>query len=182
MNLSAVRAIVRKDFTAFLRDRFYLFMTVLGIVFYVGIFWFLPSTVERNHRNGRGPNRHGRLLRRAGGRRRVGINTFASAADLEAAIRDGDGPAVGLAFPDDFASQVAAGNETAVTLFVTAEVPAEVRGGLSSMVREMAYLAAGNAPLVMFPSEDEVLLGVDRAGDQVSLQETMRPLFVFFLC
>ena len=31
------------------------------------------------------------------------------------------------------------------------------------------------------PNEEEVLLGVDRAGDQVSLQETMRPLFVFFM-
>lgn len=32
MNWSAIRAIVAKDLRAFTRDRFYLFMTVLGLV------------------------------------------------------------------------------------------------------------------------------------------------------
>ncbi len=182
MNTGAIRAIIVKDLRAFSRDRFYLFMTILGLVFYVAVYWVLPNTV--NETIGMGITQIGmdayfdELTNDDGG---LTLTPYASAQELEEAIRSGEGPAVGLAFPSDFLPAVASGQQTQVTLFVTSDVPAEVRGGLSSMVREMAYLAAGNAPLVTLPGEEEVLLGVDRAGDQVSLQETMRPLFVFFM-
>ena len=181
MNTGAIRAIIAKDLRAFSRDRFYLFMTILGLVFYVAIYWVLPNTVDETIEMGIaqvGMDAYFNDLTADGG---LVLTPFDSPQDLEEAIRNGDGPAVGLAFPSDFLAAIAAGDQTEVTLFVTSEVPAEVRAGLSSMVREMAYLAAGNAPLVTLPGEAEVLLGVDRAGDQVSLQETMRPLFVFFL-
>jgi len=182
MNTSAIKAIISKDVRAFTRDRFYLFMTFLGLAFYVGIFWFLPDTV--NETIEMGISQQGleayfdTLVEEDGG---LALASFESAEALESAIRSGDGPAVGLAFPSDFAASVADGAGTEVTLFVTSAVPAEVRGALSSMVREMAYLAAGNPALVVLPTETEILLGTDRAGDQASLQETMRPMFVFFM-
>ena len=178
MNVPAIRAIVAKDFRAFTRDRFYVLITLLGLVFYVVIFWLLPDTVDETIEMGVaqiGMDAYFENLAGDG----LDMVQFDSTAALEEAIKNGDGPAVGLAFPPDFVSAVAGGNATEVTLFVTSEVPEEVQGGLSSMVREMAYLAAGNAPLVTFP--EEIVVGVDRAGDQVSLQETMRPLFVFFM-
>lgn len=181
MNTPAIAAIVKKDLRAFVRDRFYLFMTILGLVFYVGAFWLLPNTVDETIEMGVVQNGMTGTLHGLGSDGGLTIIEYPTSDALEAAIREGTGPAVGLVFPPNFMNEVAAGNETEVTLFVTAEVPAEVRGGLSSMVRELAYLAAGNPALVTLPSEDEVLLGVDRAGDQVSLRETMRPLFVFFM-
>lgn len=182
MNTSAVGAIISKDLRAFSRDRFYLFMTILGLVFYVAIFWVLPDTVDETIEMGvshQGLDAYFDTL--TGGDEGLALATFDSTESLEAAIRSGEGPAVGLAFPTDFAANVASGSDTEVTLFVTAAVPPEVRGALSGMVREMAYLAAGNPALVVLPAETEVLLGTDRAGDQASLQETMRPMFVFFM-
>lgn len=181
MNWPAIRAIVAKDLRAFTRDRFYLFMTVLGLVFYVAIFWVLPNTVDESIEMGIAQTGMDAYFNELTGDAGLTITPFDSSAALEEAIRAGDGPAVGLAFPPDFITAVATGNETEVTLFVTADVPAEVRGALSSMVREMAYAAAGNPPLVILPTEQEILLGIDRAGDQVSLQETMRPMFVFLM-
>lgn len=181
MNTTAIGAIVAKDVKAFIRDRFYFFMTILGLVFYVGAFWLLPSTVDETIEMGvaqTGLDAYFEGLATDGG---LEVTPYASAETLETAIRSGEGPAVGLAFPPNFGADIAAGKQTTVSLFVTAEVPAEVRRGLSSMVRELAYLAAGNPPLVTLPNEKEVLLGVDRAGDQVSLRETMRPMFVFFM-
>ncbi len=41
-----IGAIARKDVRAFFQDRFFLVVTVVGIVFYVVIFRFLPDTVD----------------------------------------------------------------------------------------------------------------------------------------
>ncbi len=50
------------------------------------------------------------------------------------------------------------------------------------MVREMGVPGRRETPRSScFFRETEILLGTDRAGDQVSIQETMRPMFVFFL-
>ncbi len=76
---------------------------------------------------------------------------------------------------------MASGAESTITVYVTGAVPPEVRGAVSSMVREMGYLAAGNAPLVSQLNEADVMLGLDRAGDQVSLRESMLPMFAFFV-
>ena len=43
-----VRAIVAKDLREFSRDRLWLVLTPLMLVFYVAIFWLLPSTVDES--------------------------------------------------------------------------------------------------------------------------------------
>ncbi len=124
MNTSAVAAIVAKDVRAFSRDRFYLFMTILGLLFYVGIFWFLPDTVDETIEMGvsyEGLDAAFQSL--TDGEEGLALTNFESVESLEAAIRSGDGPAVGLAFPPNFATDVANGIETEVTLFVTSVVP-----------------------------------------------------------
>jgi ABC-2 type transport system permease protein len=64
---------------------------------------------------------------------------------------------------------------------LTADVPDEYRTAMTSFVRELAYSFAGSALPVTQPATSEVILGEDRAGDQVSLQEKMGPMFVFFV-
>ena len=41
-----VTAIVSKDLRLFARDRFYAFVSVLGLVAYALLFWLLPATVD----------------------------------------------------------------------------------------------------------------------------------------
>ena len=41
-----VAAILRKDFAVHTRDRFFVFVTALGIVAYVAVFWLLPNSVD----------------------------------------------------------------------------------------------------------------------------------------
>ena len=50
--LGIIAAIVQKDFKAFTRDRLYLFLSILGLVAYVIIFWVLPDTVDETVNNG----------------------------------------------------------------------------------------------------------------------------------
>ena len=92
------------------------------------------------------------------------------------------GADVGIAFPEGFIADVMVGEPgVAVTVYSDAGVPAEVRGAMTSFVRELSYQFAGRELPVGMPAEDEIVLGEDRAGDQVTLRERMRPLLLFMI-
>jgi ABC-2 type transport system permease protein len=89
---------------------------------------------------------------------------------------------IGIAFPAGFITDVMAGEAgVAVTVYTDAGVPPEVRGAMTGFVRELANQVAGRELPVGFLAEDEIVLGVDRAGDQVTLRERMRPLLLFMV-
>jgi len=176
-----IRTIVAKDLKEFTRDRFYMVITVVGLAFYVLVFWILPDTVDETIELGVVDNAAAGFFEQMADQG-MAITFFPSDEALRTAIEEGsDDVDVGLSLPDDFVDRVTGGGSATVTVYVTGEVPPEVRSTVSAMVRELGYLAAGEQPLVSQPSETEVILGIDRAGDQISLRERMRPLFVFFV-
>lgn len=174
-----IAAIVAKDLRELSRDRFYMIISVLGIVFYVAIFWVLPNSVDETISLGvHSPD--GALQGFAQG---FEFESFPSAADLEAAVA-GEGDvtvAAGISFPAGFAGAVAAGEQATVTVYVPGDLPDEIRTAVSAFVKEIAYGIAGDPPPVAVLDPTEIVLGVDRSGDQVTLQERFRPLFVFFI-
>lgn len=90
-------------------------------------------------------------------------------------------PEVGIAFPAGFLEDLVQGKETSVTLVSRAGVPPEIRGAMESMVREIAFQFAGQEFPAQMPEEEAVVLGPDRLGDPISLQERVRPLLAFFV-
>lgn len=87
---------------------------------------------------------------------------------------------VGVAFPERFLADLALGKRgLAVTVYTHASAPPELRQAVTSFVREAAFEVAGEALPVQFPDEKDVVVGVDRLGDQVSLREKMRPMLLF---
>ncbi len=180
-----VGAIVRKDFKAFTRDRFYFFMTILGLVFYVAIYWFLPDSVNETIEVGV----HGAVFAEALGgvteaeSQGMRLVVFDSPEAVEAAVA-GEGEttvAMGFSFPDDFLQAAAAGEVTTVSVYVTGDLPPQLRSTMTGMVREIAFAAAGSDLPVTLLAEDEIILGEDRVGNQVSLQQSMGPLLIFFI-
>jgi ABC-2 type transport system permease protein len=177
-----VGAIVAKDLREFARDRFYVFVSVLGLVVYIVVFWVLPSSVDESlrlgvHLEGAGPLVAGI----AGSAEGLEVLPFGSGEELEDAVRAGDRVVAGLDFPDGFVRQVAAGERVTVRVLVPAAAPAELQPVLEAVVREAAFALAGEAPPVTPPALEDVVLGTDRVGQQVPLREKMRPLFVFFV-
>ena len=176
-----IGTIVRKDFMSFVRDRFYFTVSILGLVIYVVIFWVLPDTVDESITIGATGAGIERLLDQAAGADSQGLQVvaFDSRENLVTAVEEGDQDvALGLAFPDDFFTEVAAGRATTVSVIATAEVPDELRTAMDSFVREAAFAISGSPLPVQFREE---ILGVDRLGDQVSLREKMRPLLAFLV-
>jgi ABC-2 type transport system permease protein len=52
---------------------------------------------------------------------------------------------------------------------------------MTSAVREMAYTISGASLPVTLPEQEQIVLGVDRAGAQVPMRERMRPMLAFFV-
>lgn len=187
MNTRRILAIVRRDALAFSRDRFYTLMTVLGLVFYVAIFWALPGSVDDTVTIGlRLPDlQPDDLADLAGGGvgggadalRGVDVALFDDADELRAAVESGDdGVVAGLDLPDGFLDAVAVGAPTTVTLYTTAGTPDELSSVLEAFVGQLAVALVGQEPLV---APTVTVLGPDRAGEQPPLRDQMRPMLAF---
>jgi ABC-2 type transport system permease protein len=183
--LALIGAIFSKDARLLSRDRFSLLLTGLGLVFYVLIFWLMPSTVDETVTVGLYQRDLGGSLAPFIAEEQSGLRivNFASPDDLEAAVR-GDGEVdvdFGLAFPPTFLADVRAGRAVEVRILVDAQVPPEIRETGAIMVRELAYALAGERlPVSALPAE-ETVLGDDRAGNQAPLRDRMLPLLVFVM-
>jgi ABC-2 type transport system permease protein len=194
-----VWAIVRKDAREFRRDRLWLVLTTVGIVIFIALFWLLPSSVDETIRVGVYPADLADSLSDlsasgAAGGQGLEVVSFASAEALRADVAGekgaggdaGGGVVAGLAFPADFIARATRGATSDVTVYVGADLPADVRGAMESAVREIAALtaaaAAGQDPASAVPVRQRtVVLGTDLAGRQVTPQERMRPLLAYFV-
>jgi ABC-2 type transport system permease protein len=171
-----VGAIVAKDFKAFLRDRFYLFMAILGLIFYVIIFWLLPSDVDETITIGVVGTEQFDFSEVPGeaGEQGLEIVLYDDTEDLASAVEAGDEVVVGMAFPTDLANPV-------IEVFIGPDVPPSLERAVSGMATEIAYQAVGIPPPVSGFSTEEFILGEDRAGNQISLQAKFAPLLAFLI-
>jgi ABC-2 type transport system permease protein len=189
--VAIVRAIVAKDLREFSRDRLWMVLTPVMLVFYIGILWLLPNTVDETIKVGVYAPGLGGQFEQAFDSDAISTETglqvvpFDSPDALEAAVVDGteievDGQKhsldIGMVFPDDLAASLSAGEPATVTIYVDAAVPAEVQTAMSAVVREATYAMAGVGLPVTQPQQELVVVGEDRVGSQVSPQELMTPL------
>jgi ABC-type multidrug transport system permease subunit len=186
-----VRAIVAKDLREFSRDRLWMVLTPVMLVFYIGILWLLPNTVDESIKVGVYAPGLGSQFTQAFDSDAISTETglevvpFESPEALESAVIDGtevevDGQKqtldIGMVFPDGLAASLDAGEPATVTIYVDAAVPAEVQTAMGAVVREATYAMAGVGLPVTQPQQELVVVGEDRAGDQISPQELMTPL------
>ena len=183
---SIVCAMMRKDLAAYTRDRFYVLVTILALVVYVVLYWVLPSTVNESIEVGVHHSDLDSAFEQvtSSGTEGIEFTEFASEEELLSAIgaNGEDGSlAIAISFPPDFVTQIAGGKDTTVKLYVDQDVPDEVRRAISGFVREFSLAIAGDTLPVTLPSEEKIILGVDRAGEQVSLREKLRPMIAFLV-
>lgn len=205
---TVISAIVRKDLAEYGRDRLWAFLTVFVIIIVVALFWILPDDVQESIDagiSGLEPSTLAAIGQSEQGLLPIGFPTEAAlrsvvAGDAEAWQIDGrtvvvpDGSevpsggkrvevSIGLAFPPDFLEATAAGRSTEVTLYVDGTVPDEIENAMASLVREIAFGVAGDPLPVQTAgvAQTFVILGQDRAGNQVTARDGFRPIFVFLI-
>ncbi len=185
-----IAAIVRKDIREYTRDRFFTIMTVVGIIAYVALFWLLPAGVNETltigiHQTGLDAAFDQMVEGEGAG---LAVKKYPSSQALKRGLglKSGEGTGdaeidIGLDFPPDFLVSMRTGVPTTVKVYVDGGVPPEIRQAMSSMVKEMAFAVAGSDLPVTPLAEDVTILGEDRAGNQVTLRERMRPLYAFLI-
>jgi ABC-2 type transport system permease protein len=202
--LSIIGSIVKKDLTEYSRDRLWMFLTLLVLVFMVIVFWVLPDRVDESIPVGISGLGNPTVLSGLESAEEEGLRlvAFDSAGDLRSVVAgeadawQTDGGLVvishtsemkkpegaekanvdmGLAFPSDFLALTAAGNHTTVEVFVDAQVPEELKSSMSSLVKELAFTVAGSPLPVRTSSPEEVYTVL--GTDRVGNQVTPRESF-----
>ncbi len=200
--------LLKKDFLAFSRDRIYSILSLAALILFIVVFWIFPMTVDESITVGISHHDLGMLLD-AEVEEGIDLLVFPSEAllrsvisgDAEAWIGDDgkliirdvtDGESrpsgaskatvlVGLSFPEQFIISTAMGQQTTVTVYTNQDTPPEIRGAMVSFIREIAFMLAGSPLPVTEPDAEEIVLGTDRMGDQVSMRDRMRPMLAFFV-
>ncbi len=177
MNGRIVRALLKKDFALFMSNRFYLLITIVAVVFYVGIYFILPSDVDEKLSLAMYapvlPPAFSQLTTQDAAE----IELFESEEALKEAVLDGDYQAA-IALPTDIMEVWAAGGKPQITVYYSAMAPPEISAAIVALVKELAYMQTGQA--LNFDTTEEVL-GPDMLGDQIALRDRMRPLLAIFI-
>ena len=170
-----IRAIMARDFKEWTRDRFIVLVSILGLVFYWVIWWFLPSEVDETIPMGlvagSGVIDTSELLGSTDQTPGIEIILYETAEELSAAVEEGEEVLVGLALPSS-------ATDPTIHLYVGAGAPESITGAIEGIAAEIAFAILGIPPPADIQME---VLGVDRAGDQISLQEKFRPLLAYLV-
>ena len=190
-----IAAIVLKDLREFSRDRLWMILTPISLIFLITLFLILPDTVSETITLGVYPSYLAESFsmlidREAGEFQGLEIIGFADKDQLaDAVLWDSGEISIGIALPVDFTESLLSGSGGIVSVYVSESVPQEMRRALASGVREIAYavqaIYSGNNPLSTLPVEiphlQAAILGEDMAGRQVPLRDRIRPILVIMI-
>lgn len=171
-----IGTLVAKDISLYFKDRFYAFVTVLAIVFFIVAYFLLPTAVDETLTFGIYAAVMPPALAQALAEDGVVLQDWPSEDALKAAVAAGDVQA-GIVLPPDMTQQIMAGKKPQVRLYLAAELPAEFREMYQMLVREVAFLVGGR-PLDIETQEE--VLGPDLTGQQIPPRRRMLPLLAAF--
>ncbi len=193
--LAIISAIVLKDLREFSRDRLWMILTPISLIFLIVLFIILPDTVSETLTLGVYPSYIAESFsilidRESGEFQGLEIVGFADEDSLSDAVLRGSGDvSIGIALPADFTESFLSGAGGSVSVYVSESVPQEMRRALASGVREIAYavqaIYSGDNPMSTLPVElphlQARILNEDMAGRQVPLRDRIRPILVIII-
>jgi len=176
MNLRVIGALVAKDLSLFFRNRFFAVITVLGLVFYIIIYFVMPKSVDENLEIGfYAPVMPPALEQMQG--EGLEINGVASEELLKDGVTEGQYVA-GIAFPADMMESFMSGQKPKISVYFASDVIEEIKDAVEVLITELAYQQTGQVLTIEISEE---ILGTDMAGMQIPPRDRMRPLFAILL-
>ena len=176
MNWRIIWALVSKDLSLFFRKKGILAITVLGLVFYLVIYFVMPNTVSETLKIGvYGPGLPPILeqIPEEG----LEITIVDSEEGLKNSVTEGEYIA-GIALPEGFLSKLNSGVQPEIQLYFTPDAPEEIKTAMRTLVNEMAYQLTGQSLNVEITQE---VLGQDLLGTPVPPRDRMRPLIAVMI-
>jgi len=177
MNWRIIKALVSKDFSLYFRNRFFAIVTVLGIVFYLAIYFFvMPKSIDESLDIGLYMPMMLPALEQVEGE---GLKV--SVVETEEKLKEGviDGQYIaGIALPADIMEALISGQKPKISLYFAPDVPQETKDAVEFIIRELVYQQTGQ-PLTIEVSEE--ILGPDMMGMQIPPRDRIRPLLAVML-
>lgn len=177
MNFRIIKALLKKDLALFTANRFYMLITIVGMIFYIGIYFVLPSTVDEKLSLAIYAPEVPPSFSRLTGQEGVSIEYFSDENDLKQAVADHKFQA-GIALPADVMKSWAAGSKPLITVYYASDTSIEIRDAVVTLVKELSYAQTGQA--LNFDTNQEIL-GPDMLGSQLTLRDRMRPFLAVFI-
>ena len=177
MSAGIIRALIKKDFTLFMSNRFYMLVTLVGMVFYIGIYFILPQDVDEQLSLAMHASVVPPAFAQMAGQEGVEVEYFFSREALRQAVLNSEYQ-VGIALPEDVMDIWAAGGKPQIIIYYASGAPQEIRDAIVTLVKELSYLQTGQA--LNFDTTQEVL-GPDMIGSQITLRDRMRPMLAVFI-
>ena len=177
MNWHIISALVKKDLTLFFRNRFFAFITVLALVFYVVIYWVMPDTVEDTFTLAiYAPSAFTELndLDDSDG---VELVNYDSIEQLKIDVENGD-QQIGAVITDEALAQIATGERARIDLYFSSSTPDEFKELFTVLFSQIAYVLGGNVANI---EANETILGPDTVGDPIPVRDQMRPMLAIFV-
>jgi len=166
-----------KDLLLFFKNRFFALVTILGLVAYAVIYYFIPNSVDETLEIGLYAPDFAPTLTDQVQSEGLLLNRAESEDALKAAVIAGDYP-VGVALPADMLAQLRGGQKPRVNVYFTSEMPEEFRDAYTLLLEELSFMMSGQALNI---EATEEVLGPDMAGRQVAPRNRMLPLFAVFI-
>lgn len=177
MAVHPLRTLVAKDLTLYFRNRFFAFITVLALAFYILIYFLLPASVDENLEIAlyapAAPAAFAEQLSQEG----IILRQMDSDDALRQAVLAGDTP-VGISLPPDWLQSISAGDPEPLHLYFRGDLPPEYQDAYRIFLQEITFILSGQPLNVRFIEET---LGPDLVGEQIPIREQMLPLFAVFL-
>ncbi|MBN1366689.1 MAG: ABC transporter permease [Dehalococcoidales bacterium] len=177
MNPQVIKALLKKDTALFMSNRFYMLITVVGLVFYIGIYFILPAQTDEKLSLAIYapvvPPSFTQLTEHEG----TDIELFSSEEALKQAVLDGNYQ-VAIVLPADIIETWLAGDKPDITVYYSSTAPSEINAAVVALVKELSYAQTGQA--LNFETTEEIL-GPDMLGNQIALRDRIRPLLVVFI-
>ncbi len=176
MNWRIIGTLVSKDLSLFFRKKGILALTILGLVFYLIIYFVMPGTVNENLEIGVYAPGLPPVLQHLP-EEGLEISIVDSEDVLKERVSDGT-YIVGMSLPSDFIEMLNAGQKPDIHLYFTADAPEEIKIAMETLVNDFAYMLTGQALTVEVSEE---VLGQDLLGTPIPPRDRLRPLLAIFI-
>ncbi|MEW6033612.1 MAG: ABC transporter permease [Chloroflexota bacterium] len=177
MNARLIATLIRKDLALFTRDRFYFILTIVGLIAYIVLYMVMPKTMNETMKLGL----YAPGMTSVGGAiasdRGIEVESFATLEELREAVSRNEYPAA-IALPEDLLARLIAGEKPTVTVYFAAGAPEEIKGAVTALVKQLAYLATGQEMLLEMRSE---VLGPDLLGAQIPWRDRLIPMLAILV-
>ena len=172
MNFRIVKALLKKDLSLFMSNRFYMLITFVGIIFFIAIYFLMPSQVDEELNIAMYAEEVPVVFTQLSETEGINIDYFEDEDNLKQEVLDGNYQA-GISLPEDIMETWQSGGIPDIKVYYSSSTAIEIKDAIVTIVEELSYLQTGQS--INYNISQEVL-GPDMSGEQVSLRERMRPL------